>query len=115
MTEPCRTAAVRPHARTVFASLELGWARWLVTVSAPESNKLSRYTLAGGDSTGLLQLLAQLRTAAERKLGTPASVVVVREAGPDGFWLPRLLLRGETETHVVTPASIAVNRRHRRA
>ena len=115
MTEPCRTAAVRPHARTVFASLELGRARWLVTVSAPESNKLSRYALTGGDSTGLLQLLAQLRAAAERMLGAPASVAVVQEAGLDGFWLHRLLLREGIESHVVDPASIAVNRRHRRA
>jgi transposase len=42
-------------------------------------------------------------------------VVVIQEAGLDGFWLHRLLEANEIESHVVDPASIAVDRRHRRA
>jgi transposase len=96
----------------LFASLELGRARWLVTVSAPGSDKLSRHAIAGGDSAALLQLLSRLRATAERRLGAPASIAVVQEAGLDGFWLHRLLLREGIASHVVDPASIAVNRRH---
>ena len=106
MTDPCQAAAVRPHANTLFASLELGRARWLVTVSAPGSDKLSRHAIAGGDSAALLQLLSRLRAAAGRELGAPASLVVVQEAGLDGFWLHRLLLREGIESHVVDAASI---------
>jgi transposase len=42
-------------------------------------------------------------------------VVVIQEAGLDGFWLHRLLEANGIESHVVDPASIAVDRRHRRA
>ena len=42
-------------------------------------------------------------------------VAVIQEAGLDGFWLHRLLEANGIESHVVDPASIAVDRRHRRA
>ena len=41
--------------------------------------------------------------------------VVIQEAGLDGFWIHRLLLAEGIESHVVDAASIAVDRRHRRA
>jgi transposase len=41
--------------------------------------------------------------------------VVIQEAGFDGFWIHRLLVQNGIESHVVDSASIAVNRRHRRA
>ena len=41
--------------------------------------------------------------------------IVIQEAGLDGFWIHRLLLANGIESHVVDAASIAVNRRHRRA
>jgi transposase len=39
---------------------------------------------------------------------------VIQEAGLDGFWLHRLLEANGIESHVVDPASIAVDRRKRR-
>ena len=107
--------AVRASDTTLFASLELSKARWLVTVSAPGGEKLSRYTVAGGAGGALLDLLARLRTAVERRAGLPVRAVVIQEAGLDGFWLHRLLEANGIESHVVDPASIAVDRRHRRA
>jgi transposase len=108
-------ATARPNANTLFASLELSKARWLVTVSAPASDKLSKHVVAGGDGGALLELLARLRARAERRTGAPVRVVVVQEAGLDGFWIHRLLTQNGIESHVVDPASIAVNRRSRRA
>src|SRR5918911_2509672 len=102
-------------ASRLFAALELGKSRWLVTVDAPGSDKLSRHAVAGGDGAALLDLLARLRATAERRIGRPVQVSVVQEAGLDGFWLHRLLEANGIESHVVDPASIAVNRRHRRA
>jgi transposase len=118
MADPSATpieATTRPDAGRLFAALELGKSRWLVTVDAPGSDKLSRHAVAGGDGAALLDLLARLRTTAERRTGRPVEVLVIREAGLDGFWLHRLLERNGISSHVVDPASIAVNRRHRRA
>ena len=55
-------AAAQPQAHTLFASLELSKARWLVTVSAPGSEKLSKHAIAGGDGGALLELLTRLQT-----------------------------------------------------
>ena len=118
MADPSATAieaTTRPDAGRLFVALELGKSRWLVTVDAPGSDKLSRHAVAGGDGAALLDLLARLRATAERRIGRPVQVSVVQEAGLDGFWLHRLLERHGTSSHVVDPASIAVNRRHRRA
>jgi transposase len=62
----------------------------------------------------VLALLAKLRVTAERRLGRAVRVVVIQEAGLDGFWLHRLLVDNGIESHVVDPASIAVDRRKRR-
>jgi transposase len=108
-------AAGRADDAKLFASLELSKSRWLVTVSAPGSEKLSKHAVSGGDGGALLDLLARLRATAERRAGVAVRVVVIQEAGLDGFWVHRLLEANGIESHVVDPASIAVDRRHRRA
>ena len=42
-------------------------------------------------------------------------MIVVQEAGLDGFWLHRVLQSEGIESYVVDPASIATSRRRRRA
>ena len=108
-------AAAQLQANTLFASLELSKARWLVTVSAPGSDKLARHQVPGGDGQALLELLWRLQAAAARRTGAPVMIIVIQEAGLDGFWIHRLLVQNGITSHVVDPASIAVNRRHRRA
>ena len=107
-------AAAQLQANTLFASLELSKARWLVTVSAPGSDKLSRHQVPGGDGQALLELLWRLQAAAARR-SAPVMIIVIQEAGLDGFWIHRLLVQNGITSHVVDAASIAVNRRHRRA
>src|SRR6476620_11920908 len=111
---PIHEAAAQLQANTLFASLELSKARWLVTVSAPGSDKLSRHQVPGGDGQALLELLWRLQAAAARR-SAPVMIIVIQEAGLDGFWIHRLLVQNGITSHVVDPASIAVNRRHRRA
>jgi transposase len=106
---------IRPDHATVFVSLELSRSRWLITSMAAPRDKLSKHPVDAGDGAALLDRLARLRTRAEQRLGTAARVVVIQEAGLDGFWIHRLLEAGGIESHVVEPASIAVPRRHRRA
>src|SRR4051812_50065121 len=81
--------AVRASDTTLFASLELSKARWLVTVSAPGSEKLSKHAVNGGDGGALLDLLARLRATAERRAGGPGRGGVLQGGGPAGRWLHR--------------------------
>jgi transposase len=71
-------------------------------------------TVSAGEGCALLDLLAGLREKAERRIGKPVKVVVIQEAGLDGFWLHRLLEANGIESHVVDPASIAVDQLKRR-
>ena len=99
---------------TLLVSLELSRSRWLLTSLSPGSAKLSNHTVAGGDGNALLDQLTHLRSKATRRVGEPVEIVVIQEAGLDGFWIHRLLVANGIESHVVEPASIAVPRRHRR-
>ena len=47
--------------------------------------------------------------------GQVVPIIVIQEAGLDGFWIHRLLQDKRVESHVVDPASIATSRRRRRA
>ena len=106
--------AVRAEDSTLFVALELSRKSWLVATSTPGEVKISKRSIAAGDGSGLLALLKRLRETAERRLGRPVTVAVIQEAGLDGFWLHRLLEANGFESHVVDPASIAVDRRKRR-
>jgi transposase len=104
----------RANNSKLFVSLELSRSTWLVTASAPGSEKFSKYAVAGGDGRALLDLLDRLRRTAERRVEVSVEVVAIQEAGLDGFWVHRLLENNGIESHVVDAASIAVDRRHRR-
>src|ERR1700757_3136963 len=104
------------EATTIFVSLELSQARWLVTLSSPVNpQKASRHFVAGGNVEELLQLLAGLRVKAERHVNGPVHVICIQEIGFDGFWIHRVLAANGIESHVVEAASISVPRRSRRA
>jgi transposase len=107
-----------PHDRrqqaALYASLELSRSAWLVTSLAP-GGKMSKHSVAAGDGAALLALLARLRGRVEQSAGGPVAVVVLQEAGMDGFWLHRLLEAHGIESHVVDPGSVAAPRRQRRA
>ena len=62
-----------------------------------------------------IDLLSRSRAKAEQRCGVQVKVIVIQEAGLDGFWIHRLLLAHGIESHVVDAASIAVDWRHRRA
>ena len=110
------TAAIRSQLGAIFVSLELSRSTWLVTSLSPGSGeKLSKREIEAGDVSGLLARLAELRQKALTRTGTSHPIVVIEEAGLDGFWLHRVLEQEGCESHVVDPASIAAPRRRRRA
>lgn len=100
----------------IFVSLELSKATWLVTALSPGSEKMSRHTITGGDTAGLFSCFAALRQKTQRRKNGLYPLVVIQEAGLDGFWLGRVLSKEAwIESHIVEAASIAMPRRHRRA
>ncbi len=105
----------RANDTTLFASLELSKSKWVVTINSPGSEKFSQHLVEGGDGAGLIDLLSRSRAKAEQRCGVQVKVIGIQEAGLDGFWIHRLLLAHGIESHVVDAASIAVDRRHRRA
>jgi len=116
--------ADRPEASTaictdlgaIFVSLELSRSTWLITSLSPGGRaKMSKHSVRGGDLAGLLERFKLLREKAQVRTGKLLPVVVIQEAGLDGFWIHRALEANGIESHVVDPASIATSRRHRRA
>lgn len=77
---------------------------------------MSRHSVTGGDIAGLFACFAALRQKATRRKNILYPLVVIQEAGLDGFWLGRVLSKEAwIESHIVEAASIAMPRRHRRA
>lgn len=115
-TDRFAPAAIRIDLGAIFVSLELSRKRWLVTSLSPGSGeKMSRQAIAGGDSAALLALFEQLKQKARQRTGGDFGLVCIQEAGLDGFWLHRVLEAEGVESFVVDPASVAVDRRKRRA
>src|ERR687898_773343 len=109
---PQAPTAVRTDLGAIFVSLELSRSTWLVTSLSPGGGeKMSKHSLRGGDVAGLLQQLGRLRDKAQARTGRTFPVIVIQEAGLDGFWLHRTLEQEGIESHVVDPASILTSRR----
>src|SRR5256714_12380598 len=107
--------AIRTHIAAIFVSLELSRSNWLVTSLSPgKGEKMSKHSVAAGDTAELLALFAELRRKAEVRTGQSYPIVTIQEAGLDGFWLHRVLQQNGIESHGVDPASIATPRRPRR-
>ena len=99
----------------IYVSVELSRKTWLVTSLSPGAGeKLSRHMVDGGDVGGLLERLTKLRSRARDRTGSDYPVVVIQEAGLDGFWVHRVLEAEGHESYIVDAASIATSRRRRR-
>ena len=100
----------------IFISLELSRSTWLVTSLSPgHGEKMSKHSVKAGDIAALLARFSKLRTKACARTGKSLPIVVIQEAGLDGFWIHRVLLSEGIESHVVDAASVATSRRRRRA
>jgi transposase len=91
--------------------IELGSKGWKLAMSAGDKIREVNVTYADGD-----RLQQQVARAKER-VGLPAEAPVYScyEAGRDGFWIHRLLVKAGINNMVIDPSSIEVNRRKRRA
>jgi transposase len=108
--------AIRVQFGAIFVSLELSRKTWLITALSPgKGEKMSKHSVTAGDIAGLLARLAELQRKAAVRTGKSFPIIVIQEAGLDGFWIHRVLQQEGIESHVVDPASIAAPRRRRRA
>jgi transposase len=62
-----------------------------------------------------LSRFAALKERARGRTGKDFPIIVIQEAGLDGFWIHRVLEKEGIESYVVDPASIMTSRRRRRA
>jgi transposase len=108
------TAAPRKDG-TILMAFELSKAKWQVAILTPGSRKLSRYTVAGGEVAAVGELIAAARARATAQGFGAVRVASVYEAGYDGWWLHRWLSAQGVSNEVIDPASLAVERRARRA
>jgi transposase len=99
---------------TVYLVFELSKAKWKLGVMLPDSQKMSRYTIAGGDLGALAARLSNARAKAARS-SKPVRIVSCYEAGLDGHWLHRWLTQQGVINYEIDPSSIEVSRRARRA
>src|SRR5437763_13459682 len=74
-----------------------------------------KHWVPSGDIPALLARLSQCNEKARARTGQVFPIIVIQEAGMDGFWIHRVLQSEGIESHVVDPASIATSRRRRRA
>ena len=113
---PDAPTAIQSNLAAIFVSLELSRSIWLITSLSPGSGeKMSKHSVRAGDVAGLLARFSELKQKASARTRKSFPIVVIQEAGLDGFWLHRALEQEGVESHVVDPASIATSRRRRRA
>jgi transposase len=107
------TPAAKDYA-TVYVAWELSKASWKLGILVPGAERMSCFTVKGGDLAAVAARLAAARAKAARS-GLPVRVLSCYEAGFDGHWLHRWLEGQGVVSHEVDPSSIEVNRRARRA
>jgi transposase len=91
--QPQAPAAVTTDLRAIFVSLELGRSTWLITSLSPGGGeKMSKHQVRGGDMAALLARFSELKARALTRTGTSFPLVVIQEAGLDGFWIHRALI-----------------------
>jgi transposase len=97
-------------------ALELASKSWKLALQDDARERPAIHTVKEEDAGArLAQMMAQIE-ATKRKwqLARPVRVVVMYEAGQDGFWICRALQNAGYESWVVNPASIPVARQARR-
>ena len=115
MQASLHSTPIAEHCATISVAIELSWRSWVLVIHSPDRDRLSHHKLAAGDVAGLLTQIARVRARVAAGLGREPAVVSCYEAGYDGFWLHRQLTAAGIGNLVIDPASLAVDRRARRA
>jgi transposase len=85
-------AAIRTELGAIFVSLELSRRAWLITSLSPGGGqKMSKHSVPADDVSGLLCRFSELRRKAAVRTRRDFPIIVIQEAGLDGFWIHRVL------------------------
>ncbi len=104
------------NATTVYAALQVSGTSWILAVGDPaDASRTGLHRLAPHDVDGLLGKLGQARDRAAAVSGGDVRVMLVYEAGYEGFRVARRPGGEDLEVVVCDPASLEVVRRKRRA
>lgn len=113
--DPRKPTAAFDHTTTLVMVLELSGKSWELGASVPGVSRRPLRRVSVGDLAGILKPIEQWKAEAEKAGHRVSRVVLGYEAGRDGFWIARSLRQHGIEVHVMHAASIAVERRGRRA
>ena len=80
MNSPTMVApAEGKSSETIYIAIELSQSKWVIGAHTPLADKISIYRLTGGDTQGLLALIARLREKVGRCAAFP-TVCWIRRA-----------------------------------
>ena len=97
--------------------LETAGGSWKLALQDGRRGKPALHTCKEQQAQARLEAAVQRIEQTKGKWGLPTGtrVVIVYEAGQEGFWIARALRALGYEVYVTDPASVAVSRQHRRA
>src|SRR5271165_4818561 len=99
MSQFARPTLVAPdYDRTIIGALELSEKKWVLAVQLPGVKRHSRHVVEarGDELVSFVDRLKARCTVAGHKI---KRVILTYEAGRDGFWLARFLVRRGIEVH----------------
>lgn len=96
----------------LYVGIELGGGSWRIACRNGRTDKVREVQLTAGDTAGLLKAFDLAK--ARLRLTPCSGVHACYEAGRDGFWLHRWLVKSGIKNKVLNASSIQVTREMRR-
>jgi transposase len=115
--KPTQGTDFTPREELLAVSLELSKGSWKIALHDGRRDKPAIHSVSSEEAGKRLKDAIAVIEATKAKWGISgqARVVVMYEAGQDGFWIQRALSELGYEALIVDPASIPVERSARRA
>ncbi len=115
--QPTQANDFTPDEEVLAVALELSKGSWKIALHDGKRDKPAIHTVSDEEAQKRLAHAAAVIEEVKKKwkLAEQVRVVVMYEAGQDGFWINRALVGLGYETLVIDPASIPVERHARRA
>jgi transposase len=115
MFNPRAPTTAYDHNTTIVAVLELSGKNWLLGAVAPGLSRRTKRSFEARNVEAVVWALEQAKGESAKAGFEVARIVVGFESGRDGFWIARALQQRGLEVYVMHAASIAVERRGKRA
>ncbi len=110
-----RPATAFDHDSTLVVAMELSGKSWQLGGVIPGVSRRPKTNAKLHDIDDVMRVVERWKKEAAKAGRVIARTVVAYEAGRDGFWIARELIKRGMEAHVMQPSSIPVERKGRRA